>query len=444
MSGAEPPPQGGGPAAEDVVARGVAAREAIATGPSTFPRAGRRMAKHSRTFPGSGRAGIAAALVAVVCVTATIAGAAPSKRDVEQAKRRLQRIATELGDIRDQLAAAQARAHQEAVDVERAVAALERTQTNLQRTRARLVSAQRRYDEVTERLNDRAVEAYMVGPATGLDFVLGAESVAELTDRLAYADALAQADAELAVEVANRKNELIVLQTELERQRAREARDLERQRREREEVLDALDGIESLLRRQQGLLAEARRIFRDRKRAYQDYLEAQVPAATGLTGGRTWDGGSLPAPYDRLFEACPVDQPRGFGDGFGAARYGGGFHLHKGVDIVAPTGTTIRAPFDGYAHTSSNGLGGSVVFVVGSHGTVYNAHLSGYTERSTGPVSAGDPIGLVGSTGYSTVPHDHFEFHPNAVPASWPQSAYGYSVIEDAINPYPMLIQACG
>ena len=401
------------------------------------------MAKHSRTFPGSGRAAIAAALLAVVCATATIAGAAPSKRDVEQAKRRLERIADGLASIRGQLADAQARANEEAADVERAVAALEETQATLQRIRSNLERARRRYEELTERLNDRAVEAYMVGPATGIDFVLGADSVAELTDRLAYADALAQADAELAVDVANRKNELIVLQAELERQRERERRDLARQEREQQEVLDALDGIEALLARQGELLAEARRIYRDRKQAFQDFLEAQR-AATGPTGGRTWDGGSLPEPYDRLFEACPVDQPRGFGDGFGAPRYGGGYHLHKGVDIVAPTGTTIRAPFDGYAHTSSNGLGGSVVFVVGSQGTVYNAHLSGYTEHSSGPVSAGDPIGLVGSTGYSTVPHDHFEFHPNAVPASWPQSAYGYSVIEDAINPYPMLIQACG
>jgi murein DD-endopeptidase MepM/ murein hydrolase activator NlpD len=140
---------------------------------------------------------------------------------------------------------------------------------------------------------------------------------------------------------------------------------------------------------------------------------------------------------------CPVDEPRGFGDGFGAPRYGGGYHLHKGVDIVAPYGTEIMAPFDGYSYTSSNGLGGSVVFVVGQHGRAYNAHLSRYSSNSNGQVAAGEIIGYVGSTGYSTAPHDHFEFHPNVIPGPWPESAYGYSVIEDAINPYPLLIQAC-
>jgi murein DD-endopeptidase MepM/ murein hydrolase activator NlpD len=85
-----------------------------------------------------------------------------------------------------------------------------------------------------------------------------------------------------------------------------------------------------------------------------------------------------------------------------------------------------------------------VVFVVGSQGTVYNAHLSEYTESSNSSVSAGEVIGKVGNTGSSTTPHDHFEFHPSVMPGPWPVSFYGYSVIEDAINPYPLLVQACG
>ncbi len=54
-------------------------------------------------------------------------------------------------------------------------------------------------------------------------------------------------------------------------------------------------------------------------------------------------------------------------------------------------------------------------------------------------------IGYVGDTGDAVgTPHDHFEFHPNVMPSSWPTSAYGYSIIEDAVNPYPLLVAACG
>ena len=67
-----------------------------------------------------------------------------------------------------------------------------------------------------------------------------------------------------------------------------------------------------------------------------------------------------------MFKVCPVDQPRGFGDGFGAPRYVGGYHLHKGVDIVAPLGTPIRATFDGVASDATNIYGGKAVYVQGT------------------------------------------------------------------------------
>lgn len=403
------------------------------------------MTHHPSTFPRSGRFAIAAALLALVCVLTTVAIAAPpSKENVREAKAEIERIEGRLAGIRDELAQARLAVNVAAAAVERATAELAQTQADLHRTRDDLDRAEARYGRVVERLNDRAVEAYIQGPATGLDFVLGAETVAELTDRMAYADALAQADAELAVEVANLRNELTFLRSQLEDQRDAQAVALERSRNEEQRIRDGLAEIESLESEQQDLLGRAERIYRNEKDAYQDWVaeqEEQDPG--GSVGGRTWSGGPLPEPYDHLFEICPVDAPRGFGDGFGAPRFGGGYHLHKGVDIVAPLGTEIRAPFDGQAATSYNGLGGNVVFVVGQYGTVYNAHLQS-PSNANGFVRAGEVIGYVGSTGYSTVPHDHFEFRPNSIPSGWPSSAYGYAVIEDAINPYPMLIQACG
>ena len=128
------------------------------------------------------------------------------------------------------------------------------------------------------------------------------------------------------------------------------------------------------------------RTLRTTRADYEKWLDQQAAEAQqDPSGGRVWDGGSL-APFDHLFERCPVAQPRGYGDGFGAPRYAGGYHLHKGVDIVAPMGAEIYAPFAGQAYTSFNALGGNVVFVVGAHGTVYNAHLSSYSSSSNSSV----------------------------------------------------------
>jgi len=143
------------------------------------------------------------------------------------------------------------------------------------------------------------------------------------------------------------------------------------------------------------------------------------------------------------FKYCPVQGPHAFSDSFGAPRYAGGYHPHAGNDILADRGTPIVAPFDGVASQDANGLGGNAVIVRGALGYVYNAHLDRY--GTLGNVSAGTVIGYVGNTGDAAggPTHDHFEWHPNVIPAHPYRSSYGYTVIGSAIDPYPYLLQVC-
>jgi len=143
------------------------------------------------------------------------------------------------------------------------------------------------------------------------------------------------------------------------------------------------------------------------------------------------------------FGTCPVDQPRGYSDSFGAPRYGGGYHLHAGVDIFAPLGTPIRATFAGTATDNSNALGGLSVNVTGPYGWTYNAHLSAMGQL--GPVSQGTIIGYVGNTGDAQggPTHDHFEWHPNVFPNPLYRSVYGITSVGSAIDPFPYLNQVC-
>jgi murein DD-endopeptidase MepM/ murein hydrolase activator NlpD len=138
-----------------------------------------------------------------------------------------------------------------------------------------------------------------------------------------------------------------------------------------------------------------------------------------------------------------VDQPRAYGDSFGAPRYAGGYHPHAGNDILAPQGTPIRATFDGVAAADPTGLGGNSVIVTGAEGWTYNAHMVSY--GTLGSVSAGTIIGYVGNTGDAAggPTHDHFEWHPNVMPPNPYRSVYGYTVIGSAIDPYPYLNQVC-
>ncbi|WP_292931213.1 peptidoglycan DD-metalloendopeptidase family protein [Noviherbaspirillum sp.] len=98
----------------------------------------------------------------------------------------------------------------------------------------------------------------------------------------------------------------------------------------------------------------------------------------------------------------------------------GQWKQHKGVDFAAPSGTPIRAAGDGTVDfVGTQGGYGNVVVLKhwNSYSTAY-AHMSrfaGGLKRGM-KVSQGEVIGYVGSTGWATGPHLHYEFRINNQP----------------------------
>ena len=91
--------------------------------------------------------------------------------------------------------------------------------------------------------------------------------------------------------------------------------------------------------------------------------------------------------------------------------------VHKGVDYAAPSGTPAYTVGDGVVEFAGaqGGYGNMVIVRHGNnHSTVY-AHLSRIQVRKGQSVTQGQVIGAVGSTGWSTGPHLHFEFRVNGV-----------------------------
>ena len=85
---------------------------------------------------------------------------------------------------------------------------------------------------------------------------------------------------------------------------------------------------------------------------------------------------------------------------------------HKGIDYAAPTGTPIRTVGDGVVEFASTQRGyGNVIEIKHRDGkSTLFAHLSRIDVKKGQKVEQGDIIGAVGSTGFSTGPHLHFEF----------------------------------
>ena len=84
---------------------------------------------------------------------------------------------------------------------------------------------------------------------------------------------------------------------------------------------------------------------------------------------------------------------------------------HQGIDLPYPTGTPVYAAFDGKVRISDwvGGYGNLIVIRHANGLETCYGHLSRRDVESGDWVSAGDVIGLGGSTGRSTGPHLHFE-----------------------------------
>jgi murein DD-endopeptidase MepM/ murein hydrolase activator NlpD len=331
--------------------------------------------------------------------------------EIEAQQRVLEQIMLETAEVAEELQQAESR--------------YEQITEELRNTTLELRAAQDEFVRLNDQLDARAREAYITGPGNELEFLLGATSLADLSLRVEYVNALSQSDSDLATEVQNIKNTLSSErddQQSLQTKAAAALRKVETQKA----VLDAKFAEQQvILDDLQVKKARAEELVEELEKKYKRELAA-------LYGVKAYDG---------VFQYCPVDPPRAVYDGFGAPRYGGGYHPHAGNDIMAPQGTPIRATFDGFASTSINSLGGYAVYVHGELGYTYNAHLM--QPGVTGPVSAGEIIGYVGTTGNASTPHNHFEWHPNVIPVEWPTSPYGYSVIGSAVNPFPLLAQVC-
>lgn len=104
------------------------------------------------------------------------------------------------------------------------------------------------------------------------------------------------------------------------------------------------------------------------------------------------------------------------------SRFGQRFHpifrewrLHAGIDLSASCGTPIRAAGDGIVRHAAFDASGGWRLVI-DHGTVADGrtletvylHAQGYVVRPGQRVSAGQVVGTVGSTGWSTGCHLHF------------------------------------
>jgi len=150
--------------------------------------------------------------------------------------------------------------------------------------------------------------------------------------------------------------------------------------------------------------------FTNRGTTYQS-VWFEDPQTKQGGGYYSFDGKAL----KKAFLKSPVEFSR-ISSGFSMRVHpvSGQWKAHKGIDFPAPTGTPIRASGDGvidFAGTQ-NGYGNFVTIKHWNNYSTAYAHMSRFAPgiKKGSKVSQGDVIGYVGSTGWSTGAHLHYEF----------------------------------
>lgn len=314
---------------------------------------------------------------------------------------------------------------------------------------------------------------YMSGNATDLEIIFGAKDFSDLIDKMELVKNLANSDKELISEIQTKLDELSTQKESLEADK----KDLETQQSslksdqdefnklisDNDEILKNLyasnskaqNSLESAALKSDEIESKISEYYAAQKAAAEQAAQAAQSSSSssgGSSGSSSSSSSGSSSSGSSSSGSSSVIVPSGSGfawptPGF-VSRSSEWFedrevYNHGGIDIAGAgiMGTPVVAAADGtviatnsscthnWGKSYSCGCGGGYGnYVMISHAggkmTVYG-HLTSLTVSSGQSVSRGQIIGYVGSTGYSTGPHLHYECRLNGVRYN-PMSEYPY------------------
>lgn len=261
-------------------------------------------------------------------------------------------------------------------------------------------------EEKEDLLKTRLVAMYKVGNISMLDVLLGSEGISDFLSRYYYMSQVTEYDNELIQVVVEQKNKIEEIKTELETNKAK----IEEDKKAVEEKSDALQVSKKQLNAQNSKLESDKKALSksiDKLLEESNALESQIRA---LQGTGSYAGGIMAWPLPGFTKIT--------------SQYGMRLHptlhvykMHTGVDIAGAgcNGKSIVAANSGKVITAtfSSGYGNYVIIDHGGGITTLYAHASKLLVKKGDTVTRGQTIAKVGTTGYSTGPHLHFEVRKN-------------------------------
>ena len=323
-----------------------------------------------------------------------------SNAQIEIIQSDVSELVTEIAELNDEIVSQQ-------LEVELLQNQKKDLQSKIEETENNLNVAIEDYNKQKSQLEARLVASYKAGDTTYLDMLLQSSSLSEFISNYYMISKIVASDQEMLVKIENQKQELEMSKLELKKQK----KQLNETTEESENKAVALENKIVIKNNYISQLSSQEAEYANDIIEMQTEIkkvEAEILTAATLNIGYDYVGGEM---------AWPVPGHTRITSNYGMRTHPitGVYKLHTGVDISASIGDLFIAANDGVvAKAEYNTAYGNMVLI--NHGggvsTLY-AHGSEILVQVGQEVKRGDEVLKVGSTGYSTGPHAHFEVRVN-------------------------------
>ena len=303
---------------------------------------------------------------------------------------------------------------QEIADKQNEIAEIELQEIELNKyietTEVELTSLKEKYAKQKKALEARLVAMYKFGNASYLDVLLNSKSLSQFLSNCYYLTIITKTDTNLLKSVEEKRDSIQTLANNLETKK--NVLMVSRETREKTQI--ALSNMKIIKDKRVTELNEQDLALHQEIENYRQQIqsvELEIKKLALANVGEKYVGGIM---------AWPVPGYTTITSQYGMRTHPitGVYKLHTGTDISAPIGATFVAANDGIVVKAEyNTAYGNMVMI--DHGggisTLY-AHGSEILVSVGQTVFKGTAVLKVGSTGYSTGPHAHFEVRVNGNP----------------------------
>jgi murein DD-endopeptidase MepM/ murein hydrolase activator NlpD len=330
-----------------------------------------------------------------------------TRKEIEQAKKAEAEYIAQVNQVEGNLLSSLS-------ELEDLNAKLSQTKTEVDRLTIELVIKEKELADLENSLkekivilNDRIASIYKNRGQDVIQLLFESDTFIELFSRLKIMNMIAQRDVKVLNELQESRDKNISIKENIE-----ELKDEQKQQKDSIEKL--VEDSEIKKREVENIYAEKKALL-SKTRANKEALikmEKELAAKENEITKKLEALRHGNAPGKLLY---PTKGVLTSGFGYRISPISGTNMFHGGIDIGTATGTPVNAAADGQVLQAEymGGYGYSILIYHGGGFATFYAHLSGFAISAGSKVKRGQVIGYVGSTGYATGPHLHFEVRVN-------------------------------